>query len=128
MWVSLRQGEIKKKDGIKMFGKKEDSGCVKKGIYVLYDKIARDSGPSFDAVNDGVALRHMIDMFLNQFKGRLDHQDYDLYEIAELYPSTREIKPSGRLIDIHVPINNKIQEKLLLEKDQGRLMFEESRK
>lgn len=112
-----------------MFGKKEEEVRANhKGLYVVYDNLAKESGPIFDSSTDQSAVRTVVKMFLDDFKGRLDHSDFDLYAVGDLYPSTREIKPVNRLVDIHIPINNKIQEKLLLEKDQGRLMFEEAQK
>lgn len=45
------------------------------GLYVVYDKVAQDSGPIFQASNVGVAIRQYKQLMASQ---SLNKQDFDL--------------------------------------------------
>lgn len=52
-------------------------------IYSIRDQVAEDFGPLFEAVNDGVAVRHMVQAMRNVE----NPSDYQLVHIGEI---TRE--------------------------------------
>lgn len=54
---------------------------MKHGIYVIFDKVAEESGPMFEAVNDGIALRQACNI-LKPLPPSL-HSDYQLVKIGE---------------------------------------------
>lgn len=54
---------------------------MKHGVYVIYDKVAEESGPMFEAVNNGVALRQACNV-LKPLPPSLIY-DYQLVKIGE---------------------------------------------
>lgn len=54
---------------------------MKHGVYVIYDKVAEESGPMFEAVNDGIALRQACNV-LKPLPNTLV-EDYQLVKIGE---------------------------------------------
>lgn len=58
-------------------------------IYTVYDKVAEEAGPLFQAVNDGIALRNYRNM---QIPESLKN-DYSLYRIGTYDTVTMEIVP-----------------------------------
>jgi len=54
---------------------------MKHGVYVIYDKIAEESGPMFEAVNDGIALRQACHVLKPLPPTLVD--DYQLVKIGE---------------------------------------------
>jgi len=61
---------------------------MKHGVYVIYDKVAEDSGPMFEAVNNGVALRQACNVLKPLPPILID--DYQLVKIGEY--DTREMQ------------------------------------
>nr|QJB18787.1 MAG: nonstructural protein [Microvirus sp.] len=59
-------------------------------VYVIYDKVAEDSGPMFEAVNDGVALRQAVNIL--KPLPPLFRDEYKLVCLGEYNPSTMEIQ------------------------------------
>lgn len=51
------------------------------GLYVIFDRVAEESGPVFEAVNKGIAIRN----FRNLLEKVPDYQrqDYRLYQVGE---------------------------------------------
>jgi len=54
---------------------------MKHGVYVIYDKVAEESGPMFEAVNNGVALRQACNVLKPLPPTLID--DYQLVKIGE---------------------------------------------
>lgn len=54
---------------------------MRHGVYVIYDRIAEESGPMFEATNDGVALRQACNVLKPLPASLLD--DYQLVKIGE---------------------------------------------
>lgn len=48
-------------------------------LYCIFDTVANESGPIFNAKNNDVACRYIVDMLLRQYKGQLVEEDYKLY-------------------------------------------------
>lgn len=63
---------------------------MKHGIYVIYDKVAEESGPMFEAVNNGIALR----MACNTLKPLPPQlcEDYQLVKIGEYDTKSMQIE------------------------------------
>lgn len=51
-------------------------------LYTIYDTVACEAGPIFNARNDDVACRYVVDMLLRQYKGQLVEEDYKLYQLG----------------------------------------------
>lgn len=51
-------------------------------LFVVYDKVALESGPVFSAKNGSVARRKFITM-LKDDQGVINPEDYDLLEVAK---------------------------------------------
>lgn len=54
---------------------------MKHGVYVIYDKVAEESGPLFQAVNNGIALRQAVNV-LKPLPASL-RDDFQLVKVAE---------------------------------------------
>jgi len=54
---------------------------MKTSVYVIFDRVAEESGPLFEAVNDGIALRN----FKNVLENVPSYQrgDYRLFKVGE---------------------------------------------
>lgn len=50
-------------------------------IYTIFDKVAKEPGPLFEAVNDQVAVRNVKENVLSKMPPRL-HADYELYRVG----------------------------------------------
>jgi len=60
-------------------------------VYTVYDKVAAEGGPLFQAKNDGTAMRSFIHLIAdNKVDSALD---YVLYCIAEWNPENLTLKP-----------------------------------
>lgn len=59
-------------------------------LYTIYDKVAKEAGPIFEAKNDGVALRQITDMVKNQ---AIKISEYHLVKLGTFDKETVEIKP-----------------------------------
>ena len=72
---------------------------MKVNIYTIYDKVACESGPIFQAKNDGVALRCF--MSLMKETPNVVPSDYDVYCLGEFDTDNRSFVPVdnyGRLV------------------------------
>ena len=72
---------------------------MKVNIYTIYDKVACESGPIFQAKNDGVALRCF--MSLMKDTPNVNPTDYDVYCLGEFDTDTRSFVPEdnyGKLV------------------------------
>lgn len=63
---------------------------MKQSLYVVYDKVAEESGPPFTAKNDAVAIRAAVSLLVNSDVLYID--DYELYRIAEIDNKTLQIE------------------------------------
>ena len=72
---------------------------MKVNIYTIYDKVACESGPIFQAKNDGVALRCF--MSLMKETPNVVPSDYDVYCLGEFDTDSRSFVPEdnyGKLV------------------------------
>lgn len=63
---------------------------MKGGLYVIYDRVAEESGPCFDAVNRGIALRNFRNL-MEKVPG-YQKADYRLYQVAHYDARTMKIE------------------------------------
>lgn len=64
---------------------------MKTRLYVVYDRVAQESGPVFEAKNNGVARRQFVNM-LNQERA-LNKDDYELICVAVMDHSINVVEP-----------------------------------
>jgi len=74
-------------------------------LYVIYDRVAEESGPIYEAKNDGIAWRFMnkhlerLEVFKTDYLllqvGTIDHE---LNHVYPVYPA-REIHPTISMVD-----------------------------
>lgn len=72
---------------------------MKVNIYTIYDKVACEAGPIFQAKNDGVALRCF--MSLMKDTPNIVPSDYDVYCLGEFDTDSRSFVPEdnyGKLV------------------------------
>ncbi len=72
---------------------------MKVNIYTIYDKVACEAGPIFQAKNDGVALRCF--MSLMKDTPNVVPSDYDVYCLGEFDTDSRSFVPEdnyGKLV------------------------------
>ncbi len=72
---------------------------MKVNIYTIYDKVACEAGPIFQAKNDGVALRCF--MTLMKDTPNVVPSDYDVYCLGEFDTDSRSFVPEdnyGKLV------------------------------
>ena len=72
---------------------------MKVNIYTIYDKVACESGPIFQAKNDTVALRCF--MSLMKDTPNVTPSDYDVYCLGEFDTDSRSFVPEenyGKLV------------------------------
>ena len=72
---------------------------MKVNIYTIYDKVACEAGPIFQAKNDTVALRCF--MSLMKDTPSVNPTDYDVYCLGEFDTDTRSFVPEdnyGKLV------------------------------
>ena len=74
---------------------------MKYGLYVIFDKIAKDSGFPFDAKNDGVAIRKMNSFIVEVTKaGTVTEDEFELRKIADFDSESCEILSDFRIVDL----------------------------
>lgn len=73
-------------------------------LYCIYDKVAMESGPLFEAKNDLVALR-----MYNGVNLPGQPEDFCLYCIGEYYHSPVKIKPFNSILEV-VSGNKKVED------------------
>lgn len=49
-------------------------------VYTIYDSVAQECGPLFESINDGVAVRHMVQAMRNVE----NPAEYQLYHVGEV--------------------------------------------
>lgn len=64
---------------------------MKAQIYVIYDRVAMESGPIFEARNDGVAFRQ-YSAVVQRAKGA-NAEEYQLLKLGEIDHDTNVISP-----------------------------------
>jgi len=100
--VRRMEGRTIKEDNVGLFGKidtdlvRMDPADRRLGMYTIYDKTARESGPIFLAVNDGVALRQ----YRQLLSKTVDPDEYDLYQVGLFDQYNMLVVGSIRLITI----------------------------
>lgn len=72
-------------------------------IYTVYDVVADEAGPLFNAKNDGVAMRQFLDL-LNKV---VTKDDYRLYCLGEYDSVDMCINPVDKYV---VPMSLKVEE------------------
>ncbi len=72
-------------------------------LYVVFDKIGKESGPLFHAKNDDVAERHFCVLIHNNEPSW--QSDFDLRYVGEYCHETCTIFPSGEMRIISPTIN-----------------------
>lgn len=67
---------------------------MKQQLYVIYDVIAEVSGPTFEAINDGVANRAFkMRVAQESVPYIVNETDFELYHIGEIDKTTNIINP-----------------------------------
>ena len=82
---------------------------MKVNIYTIYDKVACESGPIFQAKNDTVALRCF--MSLMKDTPSVNPTDYDVYCLGEFDTEARSFVPVdnyGRLVIENLEDNSSV--------------------
>lgn len=69
-------------------------------IYTVYDKVAEESGPLFEQVNDGCAMRAYRKLFSN---GEASELEYKLLFLGTIDKKTARIKLIDIPQEIYVP-------------------------
>ena len=72
---------------------------MKVNIYTIYDKVACEAGPIFQAKNDGVALRCFMSLIKDT--PNINSTDYDVYCLGEFDTDSRSFVPEdnyGKLV------------------------------
>ena len=72
---------------------------MKVNIYTIYDKVACEAGPIFQAKNDGVAFRCFMSLIKDT--ANVVPSDYDVYCLGEFDTESRSFSPVdnyGRLV------------------------------
>lgn len=80
-------------------------------LYVIYDKVAEESGPVFEAKNDAVAARKMRDFAKSN---PIDPSEYKLLYVGNINHSLCHINPEpngSREIEWKVPTLSLVEEK-----------------
>ena len=70
----------------------------KMDLYVVYDKIAGECGPVFEAKNDGVAMRQYRHL-INEFP-IVVQEDFSLMQVGTIDKESMIIEPGQILIDL----------------------------
>lgn len=64
------------------------------GLYSVYDKVAEEYGPVFQAVNDRVASRNFSQMLTNP-NTPVNTEDFELYRLARFDTHTGSVTSDG---------------------------------
>jgi len=73
---------------------------AKMNLYVVYDKIAGECGPVFEAKNDGVAMRQYRHL-INE-NPTVDQDDFSLMKVGKIDKESMIIEPGQLLLDFEV--------------------------
>ena len=82
---------------------------MKVNIYTIYDKVACEAGPIFQAKNDGVALRCFMSLIKDT--PNIVPSDYDVYCLGEFDTDSRSFVPGdnyGRLVIENLEDNSSV--------------------
>lgn len=66
---------------------------MKRQLYVIYDRVAEESGPVFEATNDGIAHRRFKTLLAEQTHEWFDENDYMMLHVGEIDKNTNLINP-----------------------------------
>lgn len=77
---------------------------MKRNLYVIYDRVAEESGPIFEAVNDGIANRRYKALIAEQTHEWFDETDFVLFHIGEVDKTTNHINPYPPR-EVHIKIS-----------------------
>lgn len=73
---------------------------AKMNLYVVYDKIAGECGPVFEAKNDGVAMRQYRNL-INE-NPTVVQDDFSLMQVGTIDKESMIIEPLQLLLDLEV--------------------------
>lgn len=73
-------------------------------LYVIYDKVAQESGPVFSAKNDGVAMRSYV-----QTIKQADPSEYSLLKVATYNTEPVSVEGINPPQDIVVPLAEEVR-------------------
>lgn len=74
---------------------------MEKRLYVIYDRVAEESGPIFEAVNDGVALRNFRGL-ISRTEG-VSPEEYKLFLVGTYDSKTMLLKEEMEPIEVVDP-------------------------
>lgn len=77
---------------------------MKRNLYVIYDRVAEESGPIFEAINDGIANRRYQALMAEQTHEWFDPLDYLLLHLGEVDKTTNIINPLPPR-EVHIKIS-----------------------
>lgn len=72
-------------------------------LYVLYDRVAMESGPVFEAKNEAVALRKYL--YFRDENG-LDEKDFMLLRVGEIDHELNKVKPVFPAVEVIPNVEN----------------------
>ena len=67
-------------------------------LYVIYDRVAQESGPVFEAKNDGIAVRQMRNVLSENPASK--PLEYQLLKVGTINHETNVITPLGVPLDV----------------------------
>lgn len=67
-------------------------------LYVIYDRVAQESGPVFEAKNDGIAVRQMRNVLSENPASK--PLEYQLLNVGTIDHETNVITPIGTPLDV----------------------------
>lgn len=73
----------------------------KMGLYVIFDRVAEDSGPIFEAINDGVAHRNYRQFMLKV--SPVDQDAYVLYRVGVVNHGSMLVDAEATPVEIVIP-------------------------
>ena len=74
---------------------------MKRNLYVIYDKVAEESGPVQEFKNDGIANRWYAEIMAKDDVTWNLSADFELYHLGEIDKTTNIINPmKPRLVEI----------------------------
>ena len=76
-------------------------------LYAVYDRVAEESGPIFDAKNDGTAARAARDLVMNA-KGARPHE-YQLLKLGTIDHEKNVLTALPAPLDVHFMSDEEVQ-------------------
>lgn len=77
---------------------------MKRNLYVIYDRVAEESGPIFEAQNDGIANRRFQALLAEQTHEWFDALDFLLFHLGDIDKTTNIIYPLPPR-EVHIKIS-----------------------